>query len=121
MAWSKKDYDEIPGTYVFDGRRAAMGWPLNRMCMSLNDEENREALRQDVEGYCKKFDMSDEQIQAVKDLDALAMLRLGGNIYYMAKLGTAYNLNVQDLGAQMRGITVDEFKQMLLDQGQEKV
>ncbi len=121
MSWSKKDYDDIPGTYVFDGRRALMGWPLNRMCMSLNDEVNREALRQDVEGYCKKFDLSDEQTQAVKDLDALAMLRLGGNIYYMAKLAGAYGLNVQDVGAQMRGITVEEFKDMLLKQGQEEV
>lgn len=121
MAWTEKDYDDIPGTYVFDGRRALMGYPLNKMCMSLNEEDNREALRQDVEEYCKKFGMSDEQIQAVKDLDALAMLRLGGNVYYLAKLVGAYGMNMQDIGAQMRGITVDEFKAMLLAQGQEKV
>lgn len=121
MAWTEKDYDRIPGTYVFDGRRSLMGWPLNKMCMSFNDEANREEFKKDVDGYCRKYGLSEEQIQAVKELDVLKMLRLGGNIYYLAKLAGIYRLNVQDVGAQMRGITVNEFKAMLLAQGQEEV
>jgi protocatechuate 4,5-dioxygenase, alpha chain len=121
MAWSKKDYDDIPGTFVFDGRRSLMGWPLNKMCMSFNSEEKRLEFKGDVDTYCRKFDLSEEQIQAVKDLDALRLMELGGNIYYLAKLIGVYGLNVQDVGAQMRGVTVEEFKQMLLDQGREEV
>ncbi|MBT6339964.1 MAG: protocatechuate 3,4-dioxygenase, partial [Desulfobacula sp.] len=51
----------------------------------------------------------------------LRLMELGGNIYYLAKLIGVYGLNVQDVGAQMRGVTVEEFKQMLLDQGREEV
>lgn len=121
MAWTKKDYDDIPGTIVFDGRRSLMGWPLNMMCMSFNDEAKRNEFKNDVEGYCAKFNLSDEQTQAVKDLDMLRMQELGGNIYYLAKLGGIYKMNMQDVGAQMRGVTVDEFKALLLAQGQEEV
>ena len=121
MAWSKKDYDDIPGTFVFDGRRSLMGWPLNKMCMSFNSEANRAEFKGDVDGYCRRFNLSEEQIQAVKDMNALQLMELGGNIYYLAKLIGVYGLNVQDVGAQMRGITVDEFKAMFLAQGQEEV
>lgn len=119
MAWVKKDYDDIPGTYVFDGRRAVMGYPLNKMCFSFNEQANRDEFLKDPRAYCKKYGLSEEQTQAVIDLDCLAMLRLGGNIYYMAKLAGIYKLNVQDVGAQMTGKTVDEFKAMLVAQGKD--
>ena len=121
MAWTKKDYDDIPGTYVFDGRRSLMGWPLNMMCMSFNDKASRDEFKADVAGYCKKFELTDEQTQAVKDMDVLKMLELGGNVYYLAKLAGIYGLNMQHIGAQMRGVTVEEFKDLLLAQGQEEV
>jgi protocatechuate 4,5-dioxygenase alpha chain len=121
MVWTKKDYDDIPGTFVFDGRRSSMGWPLNKMCMTFNSETNRQNFKQDVDSYCRKYNLTEEQILAVKDMDALKLMELGGNIYYLAKLIGVYSLNVQDVGAQMRGITVDEFKAMLLAQGQEEV
>jgi protocatechuate 4,5-dioxygenase alpha chain len=121
MAWTKKDYDDIPGTFVFDGRRSQMGWPLNKMCMSFNAQANRDAFKNDVDGYCRTYDLTVDQTQAVKDMDALRLLELGGSIYYLAKLAGIYGLNMQDLGAQMRGISVDEFKEMLLAQGREEV
>ena len=114
-------FDNIPGTYVFDGQRCREGYHLNMFCKSMEREENRKAFTEDPAGYLDRYPMTPEQRRLVEARDWLGMLRVGGNIYYMAKLGTAYSLNVQDLGAQMRGITVDEFKQMLLDQGQEKV
>ena len=48
MAWSSHDYDKVPGTYVFNGRRSVMGYPLNRMCMSFNSAENREEFRREM-------------------------------------------------------------------------
>jgi protocatechuate 4,5-dioxygenase alpha subunit len=36
-----KEYDDIPGTYVFDAERARQGYALNRFCMSLMSEDNR--------------------------------------------------------------------------------
>jgi protocatechuate 4,5-dioxygenase alpha chain len=45
------------------------------------------------------------------------MLDAGGNVYYLAKLAGILGLNVQDLGSLQTGLSLDEFKQRLLDQG----
>jgi protocatechuate 4,5-dioxygenase alpha chain len=45
------------------------------------------------------------------------MIRAGGNIYYLAKLIGMLGLNVQDIGAQQTGLSVDDFKAKLLQAG----
>ncbi len=114
MVWEAQDYDDIEGTYVFDGRLASQGYPINKMCMSFNSEDNRQAFRADERGYCEKFGLSEEQILAVLDRDWLRIVQLGGNIYYLAKLGIAGGGGtVQSMSAQMTNMTVDEFKAKL--------
>ena len=117
MAWSTHDYDKVPGTYVFNGRRSVMGYPLNRMCMSFNSAENREAFRRDEDAYCEKYGLSPEQRDAIRARDVLRLVQLGGNIYYLAKFAGIFGLSVQDVGAQQTGMPVEAFKQMLLDRG----
>ena len=115
------DYNEafkdIPGTVVFDGTQSRLGFHLNQFCMTLMKSENREAFKADPEGYMRKYGLNDEQTTAVKSLNVLAMLRAGGNVYYLAKLAGIYKLNVQDLGAQQTGKSLEEFKAMLLAYG----
>ncbi|MBI2995031.1 MAG: protocatechuate 3,4-dioxygenase [Gammaproteobacteria bacterium] len=117
MVWKKHEYDKLPGTYVFDGRLAAMGYPLNKMCMTFNDEPNRQEFLRDEDAYCRKFGLSAEQTAAVKARDWLQMLRVGGNVYYLAKLATFSGKNMQDIGAQMQNIPVEEFKAKLVAAG----
>ena len=38
------------------------------------------------------------------------MLAAGGNVYYLAKLAGIFGLNVQDIGAQQTGMSVEDFK-----------
>ncbi|MBS97335.1 MAG: protocatechuate 3,4-dioxygenase [Oceanospirillaceae bacterium] len=116
MVWTRHDYDEIPGTYVFDGKRANSGYALNKMAFSFNSEENRKAFAADMDGYCRRYGLSDEQREAVLAGDFLKLLHLGGNVYYLAKIAVFHGLNVQDAGAAFQGITTAEFKQKLLDQ-----
>jgi protocatechuate 4,5-dioxygenase alpha chain len=47
----------------------------------------------------------------------LELIRAGGNIYYLAKFAGIFGLSVQDLGAQQTGMTVDQFKSMLVRAG----
>jgi protocatechuate 4,5-dioxygenase alpha chain len=117
MTWTHHDFDEIPGTYVFDGRRAVLGYPLNRMCMSFNSEEQRQEFLRDETAYCRKFGLSEAQQQAVRDRDVLQLVKLGCNIYYLAKLAGIFHLSVQDIGAQQAGMSVDAFKAMLVAAG----
>jgi len=107
----------IPGTTIFDGEQARKGYALNRMCFSVNSAENRAAFLRDEEAYCTKFGLDARQREAVKRRDALALLEAGGNIYYLAKLAGIFGLDVQDLGAQQTGLTVEAFKAKLLAAG----
>lgn len=99
---------------LFDGGLATRGYALNAMCFSFNDKANRDAFLADEEGYCARFHLTPEQRKAVADRNVLAMLDAGGNVYYLAKLAGIFGLGVQDLGALQTGMSVDEFKAMLL-------
>ena len=108
---------DIPGTTLFDGNQAQKGFALNRMCFSFNSAENRAAFLRDENAYCRKFGLTDEQRAAVKSRSMLRMIEAGGNIYYLAKLAGIFGLNVQDIGAQQTGMTVDAFKAKLQQPG----
>lgn len=116
MKPSLADY-KIPGTIVFDGQRAIDGYALNKMCFSFNTAENRAAFVSDPDAYCRKFNLTDEQREAIKSHNVLALLESGGHIYYLAKWAGIIGLSVQDLGAQQTGMTVEEFKAMLASGG----
>lgn len=112
-----RDYDDIPGTYVFDFELSHMGYHLNMFCMSLLKPENREAFLADEEGYLQKFPMTAEQRQAVLDQDWLEMIKLGGNIYYVSKLGATLGRSFQFMAGEMSGLTQEEYAQMMLQGG----
>jgi protocatechuate 4,5-dioxygenase alpha chain len=103
----------IPGTTIFDGQMAEKGYELNRMCFSFNSAENRKAFLENEDAYCAKYHLTPEQRDAVKRRNVLDMIAAGGNVYYLAKLAGIFGLNVQDLGAQQTGMSVEAFKQKL--------
>jgi len=81
------EFDDIPGTRVFTAERAKQGYHLNQFCMSLMKPENRERFKASERAYLDKWPMTEAQKQAVLDRDYNAMLGLGGNIYFLAKIG----------------------------------
>jgi protocatechuate 4,5-dioxygenase alpha chain len=117
MTVGRHDYENIPGTFVFDGRLAMKGYALNKMCFSFNSSDNREEFLRDPEAYCRKFHLTDAQMQAIERRNVLGLLEVGGNIYYLAKWAGIFGMNVQQLGAQQRHMTEDEFKAMLVQAG----
>jgi protocatechuate 4,5-dioxygenase alpha chain len=109
--------DDIPGTIIFDGERAMRGYALNKMCFSFNSADNREAYLRDEDAYCAGFNITEEQRQALKHRNVLELLEVGANIYYLAKWAGIFGINVQQMGAQQRGMTEDQFKEMLVRAG----
>lgn len=114
---TKADFDSIPGTVVFDSRKSRLGLGLNRMCGSFTSEQNRESFKADPDAYMTTYRLTDEQKTAVTERDWLKMLDLGGNIYFLAKIGLIDGLNVQEMNAQMTGVTAEEFKEMMRNGG----
>lgn len=114
-----RDYDDIPGTYVFDGEHNRMGYHLNMFCKTLDIDANRSVFRASPEACLDGFPLSEAQRKAVLARDWLGMLRLGGNIYYLFKLAIFDGLSMQHAGAAMsgNGMSVDDFRQMMLQGG----
>lgn len=110
-------HTDIPGTTLFDGKMAMKGYALNKMCYSFNDGDARQKYLDDPEAYFETYGLNEEQKQACRDNNVLAMIAAGGNVYYLAKLAGIYGLNMQDIGAQQTGMTVDEFKEKLRSAG----
>jgi protocatechuate 4,5-dioxygenase alpha chain len=118
MVWKKHDYDDIPGTYVFDGHYAHDSYALNKMLFSFCTEENRNEFDEDQAAYCDKYGVSGKYKQAVLTQDFLGMLKMGANIYFMAKMCIPRGTSVQDCGAAFQGITTKEFQAKLLQKGE---
>ena len=118
MSWTQHDYDDIPGTYVFDGKHAHGAYPLNKMLFSFNSEENRAEFDRNPAAYCDRYGVAGAYKDLVLKKDFLGMLRAGANIYYMAKMAIPRGTSVQDAGAQFQGITTKEFQARLLEKGE---
>jgi protocatechuate 4,5-dioxygenase, alpha chain len=117
MAREQHDYDDIPGTFVFDAERSRQGYGINMFCMSLMKDENRKAFKANEAEYLKKFKLTPEQTEAVLKRDYNRMLELGGNIYFAAKLGATDGHSFQHLAAMMTGSTQQDYAAMMLAGG----
>ena len=117
MARQPQDYDDIPGTFVFDAEKSRQGYGINMFCMSLMKEDNRKAFKADEAAYLRKFPLTAEQTQAILDRDYNRMLELGGNIYFTAKLGATDGHSFRHLAAVMTGATQDDYAAMMLAGG----
>jgi protocatechuate 4,5-dioxygenase alpha chain len=117
MPRAQHDYDDIPGTFVFDAERSRQGYGINMFCMSLMKEENRKAFKANEAEYLKKFPLTDEQRDAILKRDYNRMLELGGNIYFTAKLGATDGHSFRHLAAVMTGSTQEAYAEMMLKGG----
>jgi protocatechuate 4,5-dioxygenase, alpha chain len=113
----QQQFDDIPGTTLFDAQRSRQGYHLNMFCMSLMKAENRAAFKANEAEYLKRFPMTPEQSAAILKRDWNGMISLGGNIYFLAKLFSSDGLSFQHVAAIMTGSTQQEYAQMMLNGG----
>jgi protocatechuate 4,5-dioxygenase alpha chain len=117
MAPAQHDYDDIPGTFVFDAERSRQGYGINMFCMSLMKDENRKAFKANEAEYLKRFNLTPAQTDAILKRDYNRMLELGGNIYFTAKLGATDGHSFQHLAALMTGSSQQDYAAMMLAGG----
>jgi protocatechuate 4,5-dioxygenase, alpha chain len=113
----ENEYEDIPGTFVFNAERSRQGYGINMFCMSLMKDENRKAFKANEAEYLKKYNLTPEQTDAVLKRDYNRMLELGGNIYFTAKLGATDGHSFRHLAATMTGSTQDDYAKMMLEGG----
>ena len=117
MAREQHDYDDIPGTFVFDAERSRQGYGVNMFCMSLMKDENRKAFKANEAEYLTKFPLTPQQREAILKREYNRMLELGGNIYFTAKLGATDGHSFQHMAALMTGATQEDYAKMMLGGG----
>jgi protocatechuate 4,5-dioxygenase alpha chain len=112
-----KPYTDVPGTTIFDADQSRRGYWLNQFCMSLMKAENRERFKADERSYLDEWPMTEEQKQAVLDRDLNRAIGLGGNIYFLAKLGATHGKSFQQMAGSMTGMTEEEYRDMMVKGG----
>jgi protocatechuate 4,5-dioxygenase alpha chain len=112
-----KPYVDIPGTTIFDAAQSRKGYWLNQFCMSLMQADNRERFKADQRAYLDEWDMTEDQKQSVIDRDMNRMISLGGNIYFLAKIGATDGLSFQQMAGSMTGMSEDEYRAMMVSGG----
>ena len=111
------EYDDIPGTVVFDAQRSRLGYNLNKFLYSLMKAENRQAFLADEGAYLDQFDLMPEQKTAVMKRDWNTLLDLGGVSYALAKLAFTDQHSYQFMAAEMTGMSQQGYLDMMLAGG----
>jgi protocatechuate 4,5-dioxygenase alpha chain len=112
-----KPYLDIPGTTIFDAEQSRLGYHLNQFCMSLMKAGNRARFKADERTYLDEWPMSEEQKQAVLARDLNGCIRLGGNIYFLAKIGATDGRSFQQMAGSMTGMSEEEYRDMMVSGG----
>jgi protocatechuate 4,5-dioxygenase alpha chain len=112
-----KPYLDVPGTTIFDADQSRKGYHLNQFCMSLMKAENRARFKAGERAYLDEWPMTEEQKSAVLARDLNRCMALGGNIYFLAKIGATDGLSFQQMAGSMTGMTEAEYRAMMVAGG----
>ena len=113
----QKPYLDVPGTTIFDAEQSRLGYHLNQFCMSLMKADNRTRFKADERAYLDEWPMSEAQKEAVLARDLNRCIALGGNIYFLAKLGATHGKSFQQMAGSMTGKTEEEYRDMMVGGG----
>ena len=117
MTQKLEDYEDIPGTWVFDAQRARKGYRLNEFLYSLMKAANRKEFLADERTYTAKFGMSAEQQEAVLKRHWNKLLELGAVSYALAKLAFTDGKSYQFMASQMTGMDEKDYVAMMVAGG----
>lgn len=112
-----KPYKDVPGTLIFDAEQSRKGYHLNQFCVSLMQPENRARFKANERAYLDEWPMTEDQKLAVMARDLNRCMALGGNIYFLARIGATDGLNYQQMAGSMTGMTEVEYRAMMLSGG----
>ncbi len=113
----EKPYLDVPGTTIFDADQSRKGYWLNQFCMSLMKAENRTRFKANERAYLDEWAMTEDQKQAVLARALNRCISLGGNIYFLAKIGATDGKSFQQMAGSMTGMSEEEYRNMMINGG----
>ena len=113
----EKPYQDVPGTTIFDAEQSRKGYHLNQFCVSLMKPENRARFKADERAYLDEWPMTEDQKLAVMARDLNRCIALGGNIYFLARIGATDGKSFQQMAGSMTGMSEEEYRDMMIAGG----
>ncbi len=115
------ELEDIPGTRVFTAARARKGYHINQFAMSLMKGENRDRFKADEKAYLDEWDLSDEAKDALLRRDYNALLDMGGNVYFLAKLFSTDGFSFAQAVSTMTDMNFEDYTAMMVAGGRSPV
>ena len=112
-----KPYLDVPGTTIFDADQSRRGYWLNQFCMSLMKADIRDRFKAHERAFLDEWPMTEEQKRGVLDRDLNRCIALGGNIYFLAKIGATDGKSFQQMAGSMTGMSEQEYRDMMIKGG----
>ncbi|MEZ5613764.1 MAG: protocatechuate 4,5-dioxygenase subunit alpha [Rhodocyclaceae bacterium] len=113
----EKPYKDVPGTTIFDAEQSRKGYHLNQFCVSLMKPENRARFKANERAYLDEWPMTEDQKLAVMARDLNRCIALGGNIYFLARIGATDGKSFQQMAGSMTGLSEEEYRDMMISGG----
>lgn len=101
--------ETMPDTPLFDRPRSIRGYRLNKMAMGLGKPENRKAFKDNEEAYLDSFGLNAGEKSAVMQRDWHAMVRLGGNLFFILKISAIDPTPITRIGAAQASMEHEDF------------
>lgn len=115
------ELEDIPGTRVYTAARARKGYHINQFAMSLMKGDNRERFKADQRAYLDEWDLSDEAKDALLRRDYNALLDMGGNVYFLAKLFSTDGFSFAQAVSTMTDMNFEDYTAMMVAGGRSPV
>jgi len=99
----------IPGVVRYRGELAQGALRLNRFLVHISRREHREAYLADESAAMTQWGLTAEEKELIRRRDYAGLLAAGVNIYAIAKAGYVFDATLLEIGARMRGESVQQF------------
>jgi protocatechuate 4,5-dioxygenase, alpha chain len=99
---------EAPGSYVYDGRRAALGRRINAFAQGLKAASNRAAFKADPQAYLDRSDLTDEERGHIAARDYSWLVDHGGHIQCVQRIAAIDGHYLFHVAAHVIGVDVDD-------------
>ena len=93
----------------YRGELAQQALRLNRFLVHISQRDNREAYLADEETGMERWQLTPAERALVRQRDYAGLLAAGVNIYAIAKSGYVFGATLLEIGAAMRGETLQQF------------
>jgi gallate dioxygenase len=105
-----KGIEELEGTYPFTIGRSVKAFRLNDFLHRLIEPKHREFFLSNPEAAFKEANLTDEEMNLVRNRDWRGMMHYGVIFFMLEKLGAVVGTTNLHIYAAMKGMSLDDFQ-----------